>query len=76
MGSKHGPNRFWRYEEIHETVMEQLRRGGFVLSDDLTFTSLRGSILLEGTIECQGGIRITVLKRLAILEGEGADALV
>jgi hypothetical protein len=74
--SKHAPNVFSSYQEIHETVMAQMRRGGFVVSDTLTFTPLPGSILLEGTIRCRGGIYIDVRKRLNVLDGEGANALV
>lgn len=68
---KHDPNRLARYQEIHETVMEHLRRGGFVIDDTLTFTSIPGGILIEGKIFCQDGIYIDVHKELDILDGEG-----
>ena len=74
--AKHGPNRLASYIEIHETVMAQLRRGGFVLSDRLRFTALRDAIVIAGTISCRGGIGVDVKKRLAVLDGEGADAFV
>lgn len=58
MGDKHGPNRLDRYQEIHETVMERLRKEGFILSDDLEFAVLgNGVIELKGLVECLGGIR-------------------
>lgn len=74
--AKHGPNRLASYIETHETVMAQMRRGGFVLSDRLLFSAARDSIILVGDVACLGGIGIDVKKRLAILDGEGADALV
>ena len=73
---RHEPNRLASYVEIHETVMEHLRRGGFVVSDDLRFEFLNDWVVLEGTIICQGGIYIDVFKRLAILDGAGANAIV
>ncbi|NBB87164.1 MAG: hypothetical protein GVY12_13230 [Bacteroidetes bacterium] len=74
--AKHGPNRLKSYIETHETVMEHLRLGGFVVSDTLAFSALRNSILLTGNIGCKGGINIDVKKRLQVREGEGANALV
>lgn len=55
MAGKHGPSRLGSYVQTHEAVMEHLRRGGFVLSDDLTFVPVQGSILLQGRVDCQGG---------------------
>ena len=37
MAGKHSPNRFANYQEAHETVMAQLRRGGFVVTKSITF---------------------------------------
>lgn len=77
MGDKHGPNRFDRYQEIHETVMERLRKEGFILSDNLEFRVLgNGLIELEGLIECLGGIRVEVDKLIEVISGDGPDALV
>lgn len=76
MAGKHGPNRLGSYVQTHEAIMGQLRRGGFVSSDDLTFVPLQGSILLQGTVNCQGGLYVRVLKRLKVLDNGGADALV
>jgi hypothetical protein len=76
-GGKHGPNRLSSYREIHETVMQQFLRGGFVRSENLSFNDLGdGFIEMEGVIECDGGIYIEVRKRIEILDGDGADALV
>ena len=71
MAGKHSPNRFASSQEVHETVMAQIRRGGFIVSDDLAFTPLRHSILLKGAIHYLGGIYINVRKRLAVLNGPG-----
>ena len=76
MAGKHGPNRLSSYVEIHDTVMMHLHRAGFVLSNDLVFTPLHNSILLEGKVECLGGLVVDVRKILNILGGEGAEALV
>lgn len=76
MAGKHGPNRLSSYVQVHEAVTERLLRDGFVVHDSTVFTPLHDSILLEGRIECLGGLYVDVRKRLAILEGEGADAVV
>jgi hypothetical protein len=57
--------------------MEQLRSGGLVLSDCLSFSGEEGgSISLTGTVQCVGGLQISVIKNLSILDGEGLDAVV
>jgi hypothetical protein len=56
--------------------MERQFRNGFVLSDNLVFTSIHNGILMEGDITCQGPTRLQVRKIIKILQGEGADALV
>ncbi len=76
MPGKHGPNRLERYLEIHETIMEQLRRGGFLLQDNLTITALHDQIIMEGSLDCRGDIYIDVRKRLQILTDSGAASLV
>ena len=76
MAGKHGPNRLSNYVDVHETVMEHLLRGGLVISDNLVFTPLRDTILIEGHVDCLGGIKVDVHKALRILVGEGPDALV
>lgn len=79
MSSKHGPNTFSSYYAIHETVMHQFLREGFVISaEELSFEAVEGEkvILLSGRIECLGDIYIDVNKMILILAGEGADAVV
>lgn len=58
--------------------MEQLRASGFVGADTLSFEELPGAagIFLSGEIACKGCIVISVEKFLAVLNGEGAAALV
>ncbi len=73
---KHGPNRFANYWTVHETVMQQFIREGFVILDGLVLETLDNSILIYGTIVCLGRIYIDVKKELSILSGEGADAMV
>lgn len=74
---KHGPNKLSNYVQIHETVMEQFLRAGFVRSENLAFKDLgNGLIELSGTIECAGDIYIVVKKLIAVLSGEGPNAVV
>lgn len=40
------------------------------------FTPFHNFLLLEGDINCLGGIRLEVSKEISILTGEGADAFV
>lgn len=57
--------------------MQRFLRGGFVRSENLSFTDLGdGFIELEGVIECAGNIYLDVYKRIQILEGDGPNALV
>jgi hypothetical protein len=74
---KHAPNKLSSYVQIHETVMEQFLRAGFVRSENLSFADLgNGLIELSGTIECAGDIYIVVKKLIAVLEGDGPNAIV
>jgi hypothetical protein len=76
-GSRHGPNKLSRYLEIHHTWMHQLRLGDFVLSDGVELRQLsEGVFVLEGRIECEGGIYVDVWKLLEVVDGEGPDARV
>jgi hypothetical protein len=74
--NKHSPNRFGNYRSTHETVIEQFKNRGFILSEDLNFVAIDGFILLEGTIHCAGHIHITVEKRMKVLNGDGENAMV
>lgn len=80
MGTKHGPNRFASYQEVHTKRMQDFLREGFVLSEDLHFVEIGGrKLALEGTITCQGGIVVEVEeveKVLKIISGDGANAMV
>ena len=74
---KHGPNKFSSFVQIHETVMEQFLRAGFVRSENLSFADLGNRLIkLSGTIECAGDIYIVVMKLIEVLSGDGANALV
>ncbi len=75
--TKHGPNRFHNYQAVHDAVMERFIRSGFVVSHNLAFSPFSANrILLEGRIECLRGLFIDVRKTLAVLEGDGPNALV
>ena len=76
MPTKHGANRLYAYQQIHETVMKHQLCNGFVLSDESVFTPFHDFILLEGIISCLGDIRLDVSREISILTNEGADSLV
>jgi hypothetical protein len=75
---KHSPNRFGGYLSTHTKIMDKWIRDGFVVSDSCTFMGLgENYLLLEGAIECAGGLLyIDVWKLLQVLEGTGPNALV
>jgi hypothetical protein len=76
-GDRHGPNRLTNYQDTHNTIIQQFLREGFILSEDLLFVNLgNGFLVIEGTLQCAGGIAIDVAKRLQIVGGDGANALV
>lgn len=57
--------------------MQRYLRSGFVRAENLAFESLGdGFIRLSGVIECAADIYIDVEKRLAILGGDGAGAII
>lgn len=57
--------------------MQRFLRAGFVRSENLSFSDLGdGFIEMDGVIECSSNIYIEVYKRLQILEGDGARAIV
>lgn len=75
MAQKHGPNRLLSYLSIHETVMGQFARDGFVESDGIVLEPFGADALkIEGEIRCLGGLIVTVRKILRVLEGGEADA--
>ncbi len=75
--TKHQPNKYGSYVEIHTTVMEKFRAQGFIGSDNLLFESfLLEGFRLRGQIACLGGIVITVDKFIEILEHQGSYGLV
>lgn len=70
---RHGPNKLTDYIQIHETVMRQFVAGGFVIRDGTAVSGYGGELfLLDGTIECQGGIVLEVRKVLKRVDGYGA----
>ena len=76
-GNRHAPTRYANYLQVHETRMQRFLRGEFVFSDGVKFAVPAGGyIAVAGEIQCLGGIRIAVDKKLKILSGQGANALV
>jgi len=73
----HGPNKLTDYIQIHETVMQQFIADGFVIRDGTGFTGYGiGLFLLDGPVECQGGIVLEVRKVLKRVDGHGASTRV
>lgn len=73
---KHAPTRFSQYIKAHDNVLGQFVREGFVAEDHgLEFEAVPGGLLLEGRLECEGGIRIDVTKLVAYVI-EDTDPLV
>jgi hypothetical protein len=74
---KHGPNSLENYKEVHNKRIRQALDGGFLVSDGLKFDALgNGVIILEGVLECVGGLTVDVLKTIHILSGSGPTARV
>lgn len=74
MGDAHGPNKLTSYLEIHATRMQQFRSRGWVVSDNLEFSTIgKGYFLFVGVIECAGDIVVDVRKELRAVDGAGAD---
>ena len=73
-GGKHGPNRLGAYLDIHSTVMQQFVGDGFVLAEELLFSDLGdGQFFMDGSITCEGGLRIDVSKHLTIVDWVGEE---
>ncbi len=74
MAGKHSPNTLRNYLAIHETALQRLSRDGFVESHDLSLVPLGGgAIMMEGKIQCEGGLVCTVEKILAIVDATDGD---
>lgn len=56
--------------------MEQARESGLVLGDTLVLKAFPSTLIMEGEIHCLRGIVVHVYKVLAILRGEGDEAIV
>lgn len=68
---RHSATRLSTYLNVHQNRLEQLLRGGFLISaDDLQIEAGDGCILIEGLLHCQGGIIVDVSKRIVFLEDE------
>ena len=76
MGGKHSRIELGKYLEIHEAAMRGLEGKRYVLGHNLRIERVASGLLMEGRIECQGGIAIDVDKLLAILLGVGEGAIV
>jgi hypothetical protein len=63
------PHRFHRYFASIDREIAPSVRSGFYASDDLRYSTEVDAILIRGTIECAGGIRVEVEERLRILRG-------
>lgn len=74
--SKHSPNRFGRYLEIHETIINQFKAKDFIGDETLEFNPRGHSIKLTGEIGCLGHIVISVDKLIDLISGSGVNALV
>jgi len=61
------PRRLRRYLREVDEAVEQAARSRFYVSHDLRYRTEPEVIVLAGTIECEGGIRIEVMERLRVL---------
>ena len=76
MSFKHSSNNLGHYLNIHSTVLEQYRRMGFVLSEDLEIEYGVSKLFMSGSIYCESGLRIQVNKTIDILESDGMKSKV
>lgn len=67
------PQRFSRYQSIHETVMRRFRGEGFVLADTLAFVPKPDGIYLYGHVAMSGELVLGVKKLLRTIEDDPAD---
>ena len=70
-------NRLENYKQVHDSVMRGFVREGFVISDTVRFGEPEGGfITVLGQVRCQDDVQIDVDKKLKIVSGTGATALV
>ncbi|HEX7380250.1 MAG TPA: DUF6516 family protein [Pirellulales bacterium] len=69
--AKHNPCLLATYLNVHNNVMEQCRRSGFVGADTLQLSRYGRDFLLEGEIGCQGRIVIGARKILECVSVPG-----
>lgn len=61
------PRRLRRYLREVDEAIEQAARSRFYVSHDLRYRTEPDAIVLAGTIQCEGGIRVEVTERLRVL---------
>lgn len=61
------PRRLRRYLREVDEAIEQAARSRFYVSHDLRYRTEPDAIVLAGTIQCEGGIRVEVSERLRVL---------
>lgn len=70
MSSKHGPNSWDDYLNVHERRIADFL-GHFILDDRVEFTRTASQVLWEGELMCAGGIEVHVHKRQVIHYRQG-----
>lgn len=76
MSDHHAPTTLINYVQVHESYMKDFERRRIVVQNDCDFTFHQHETRLNGTIECEGDIRIEVNKLLEHLSGNGWRAMV
>lgn len=70
---KHAPCRLHHLIDTQTEQIEQLRSQGFVLAPELTYSPVARGVLVEGFIQCEGGLYLQV-KQLIQLVGKTGTA--
>jgi len=70
---RHKPNRLQNYLKVHETVLEQFKKRGFVGEDSLEFIPLNKYFILQGEVGCIGGLILKVEKLIRVIEVDSSD---
>ena len=70
MRSKHGPNSWDDYLNVHQRWIATFA-DHFIVEDRVAFTRTASQVLWEGEILCAGGIEIHVRKRQTIRKRQG-----